>query len=91
MKRLIDWFRKKRPQESDSSAAMTSLLTMLTMTEAQELTCDEVLIVLAEFAELNQRGEAVAQYLPLVEKHLALCPDCMEEYQALMAALASEG
>lgn len=60
---------------------------MLAMTETQEMGCDDVFMVLAEFAEMNQRGENVTEMMPLVAQHLELCPDCREEYQALLAAL----
>lgn len=63
---------------------------MLVMTDEQEITCDDVLMALAEFGEMTLRGENVAEMMPLVEKHLAMCPDCREEYDALMMILDAE-
>ena len=90
MKRLFNWIRKKTTKESSSPDPMAGLLNMLSKTEAHEIACDDVFKVLAEFAEMNQRGEDVATMMPLVTKHLDLCPDCREEYQALLAALDAE-
>lgn len=63
---------------------------MLAKTEAHEIACDDVFKVLAEFAEMNQRGEDVSVMMPLVAKHLDLCPDCREEYEILMDVLKAE-
>ena len=90
MKRFFNWIRKKTTQESNSPESMTSLLNMLAMTEAHEIDCDDVFKALAEFAEMNQRGKDVAEMMPLVKKHLELCPDCREEYEILMDILKVE-
>jgi len=63
---------------------------MLVMTDVEEVDCEYVAMVLAEFAEMKLRGEDVAKMMPLVQKHLEMCPDCREEYEALMIALESE-
>ena len=63
---------------------------MLAITDEQEISCDDVHKVLAEFVELQQRGEDVSRLMPLVEKHLEICPDCREEHDALMRALEIE-
>jgi len=59
------------------------MMMMLTNTREQELTCDEVLAVLDQFAEMAARGEDVSRLMPLVKHHLDMCPDCMEEYKVL--------
>ncbi len=63
---------------------------MLAKTDAHEIACDDVFKVLAEFAEMKQRGKDVAEMMPLVAKHLDLCPDCREEYEILMDVLKLE-
>ncbi len=66
---------------------LQKLLTMLSNTEAVELSCDEVFAVLDQFAELAARGENVAQLMPLVKQHLDMCADCWEEYKVLESIL----
>ena len=86
------WHRKGKASSSPQapSAEGAALLRMLAETEEQELSCDEVHLVLAEFTERQRRGEDVAHLMPLVQKHLELCPDCREEHEALLQALAFE-
>lgn len=84
------WFRKKTTPAAKPPDEMQRLLKMLVMTDEQEIACDDVFKVLAEFGEMAQRGENVAEMMPLVEKHLAMCPGCREEYEALLVILAAE-
>jgi predicted anti-sigma-YlaC factor YlaD len=67
---------------------ITRILTMLAKTEDTELSCDEVFALLDEFAELQAQGKDASMYRPLVEKHLRACPDCREEYEALLSMIA---
>jgi len=69
---------------------MNTLLKKLTLTKAQEISCDDVHAVLAEFAERKQQGQDIAHLMPQVEHHLELCPDCREEYEALLLAIEAE-
>ena len=61
------------------------------MTDEQETSCDDVHEILEQFVEMEMRSENVAHLMPLVQKHLDLCPDCREEYEALKKALEFEG
>jgi hypothetical protein len=63
------------------------MLRMAQMTDETELSCDEVLALLDQYAEASVRGEDMARLMPLVQRHLERCRDCMEEYQALMRIL----
>ena len=66
---------------------MTELLQSLAMTEECEISCDDIFAVLDEFTEAVLRGENVLILMPLVRKHLDMCPDCCEEYEALLRML----
>ncbi|MFU8826616.1 MAG: hypothetical protein ACNA70_03910 [Brevefilum sp.] len=90
IKKLLNWFKKQPAPEMNSTGSMTGLLNMLAMTESHEVACDDVSEALAEFAERSQQGKDITQMMPLVEKHLHMCPDCLEEYEALMTVLESE-
>jgi len=69
---------------------MENLLNKLAITEEQEISCDDVHELLDQFSEMKMRGEDVAHLMPLVQRHLELCPDCREEHEALMQALEFE-
>jgi len=43
--------------------------------------------LLDQYAEMALRGEDPAELLPLVHYHLDMCPDCKEEYEALVRIL----
>ena len=91
LKKLFAWFRKKTTPAPQPPDEMQGLLEMLVLTDEQEIACDAVFKALAEFAEMAQRGEDVRAVMPLVQQHLDMCPDCREEYEALMTILEAEG
>lgn len=72
-----------------SPRQIETLHKMLLLTESQELTCDECLDKMAEFAEAALAGQQVPDNLQNIESHLALCKDCEEEFRALLKALQS--
>ena len=90
LRKIINWFSKKQQPESFHEKRLTPLLEMLVKTEAHEISCSDVGDALAEFAELHQRGKNVKHLMPLVHQHLEMCPDCREEYEALMSAIEAE-
>ena len=89
--RIYDFFRRlfNRPKAPDSKNGKLSpevlgkLMGQLEHTQDVELSCDEVLALLDQFAEAYLRGEDVARLLPLVQHHLDMCEDCREEYKVL--------
>jgi predicted component of type VI protein secretion system len=69
--------------QADKSEMMQKVLTMLSNTQDVEMTCDQVFAALDQFTELAARGEDVSQLMPLIQHHLTMCYDCMEEYKVL--------
>ena len=96
MKWLDRLFKSKRkpkvPEANKTSPADRALkmLRMLENTQDVELSCDEVFDLLDVYAERALRGEDVSKSLPLVKHHLAMCPDCREEYEALLRILRQQ-
>lgn len=91
---LRRWVKRLTPLQKPAPAekltpAEAMLLQSLPHTHEVELTCDEVFALLDEYAERAHRGENVAQLMPLVAHHLMMCPECQEEYEALMRILAT--
>lgn len=72
------------------SSALTKLLRMIGYTREAEVSCDEVDQLLDQFVESVQRGEDVKELMPLVKNHVDLCPECREEFEALMRILQIE-
>jgi hypothetical protein len=74
-------------QEGTAQELVKRLMHMLEHTYDDELPCDEIDAVLDQFTELAVKGEDIARLMPLVERHLDLCRDCREEYEALKRIL----
>jgi len=75
------------PQPRQSSGPLPTLINLLLQTYEDELTCDEFFDLLDQYAEMVQRGENAVALMPLVKRHLDLCGDCKDEYEALLRVL----
>ena len=73
-----------------SKKEIDALIKVVSQTRSGELTCDECLKELAEFAENSLEGKSIPESVQAVEHHLAICPECEEEYQALLTAIRQE-
>jgi hypothetical protein len=54
-----------------------------------QMPCSQVFARLDEYVEKELQGRDAARLMPLLREHLDLCPDCCEEYEALLRALAA--
>lgn len=72
---------------SQSSEIVHKIVQMLEMTQEEEYSCAEVYALLDKYVEGIERGEDVAQLMPLVKHHLDMCSDCREEFEALLRIL----
>jgi len=79
--------RRLRGESEFPEKAVEDLLHRLQKTYEEELSCDEVFALVDEYAEAHQRGEDVASLKPLIRRHLDMCHECDEEYQALLRVL----
>lgn len=82
-------FRSTEARPALSPAGGRRLATAMAATREVELGCDDVFRLLDECAEAAARGEDISQLMPLVDQHLKMCPDCREEYEALLRILAA--
>lgn len=58
--------------------------------EADDIDCDTCSQQFDCLAELVRRGANLRELLPAVEEHLRCCPDCREEFNALMLIVRAE-
>lgn len=84
LNKVIRWLRNE-PEFTEN--AVQDLMRRLQKTHEEELSCDEVLALVDEYAEADLRGEDVATLKPLIRRHLDMCRECEEEYQALLRVL----
>ena len=63
------------------------IVKMLSLTTDREFNCGECLQHVSEFAECQLADKPVGEVIASVEQHLAMCPECREEYLALLRIL----
>ena len=74
-------------QEELSNEAVLKFLRILESVHEEEASCDEVYAKIDEYVEHEVNKEDVEELMPLIREHLDLCPDCCEEYEALLDVL----
>lgn len=57
------------------------------VTHIDEFSCVECYEHIEQFAEMTLQGQNAALLMPRVHAHLEQCPDCRQEFGALLAAL----
>ena len=90
IRRILNWLRRSKRAQPDPAELVEGVLLKLTQTAENEMSCAEVHELIDQFAELELAGADVQHLMPLVQKHLDLCPDCHEEHEVLVDALAYE-
>jgi hypothetical protein len=68
-------------------ADVQKLIQMVENTQEVEFSCEDVYNILDQYTELVYRGDDSAELMPLVEHHIEICPDCREEFEALLRIL----
>jgi hypothetical protein len=86
------WFQRDGRKSPDGRLAMAvpAIMRQLEATQPVELSCDEILALMDECAEAVLRGEDHTLVVPLFEKHIEMCGDCREEFEALLRILRAQ-
>ncbi len=63
------------------------LLRMIENTKEVEFSCEDVYHLLDQYSEAVVQGKNAEELMPLVEHHIDMCPDCREEFEALLRVL----
>ena len=71
-------------QKELTNETVLGFLRVLEGVRAEELSCDEIYKKLDEYVEREANKKDAAQLMPLIRRHLDTCPDCCEEYEALL-------
>jgi hypothetical protein len=75
------------PPDPASSQMLQNILHMLELTGDDDCSCEQTFELIDQYAERLVNGEDAARLMPLVKRHLDLCRDCREEYEALLDVL----
>ena len=78
-------------REEIPNEAVLGFLRVLESVREEECTCDEIYTKIDEYVEREVDQKDAAQLMPLIREHLDLCPECCEEYDALMHILEKTG
>jgi len=91
LKKIWDrvFHRDAPPAGPASGLDMESVIRTLNDSQSAHLSCDEVFELIDQYAEHASRGEKIHQLMPLVHAHLGDCPECREQYDALLRVLAA--
>jgi hypothetical protein len=73
--------------EEPSNEAVLGFLQVLEHAQENGCSCDEVFAQIDEYVEREVDRKDAQDLMPLVREHLDLCPECCEEYEALLDIL----
>lgn len=71
---------------NDLRKQLNALLRLVSATEVDEIDCDEFLKRAATLLESLVPGQEPPDELAIVSQHLSVCPECREEFDALVRA-----
>jgi hypothetical protein len=80
--------RQEQPEYSDEVVA--GFLRVLEEARVEDMPCEQVYAKLDEYVESEVHGREAAKLMPLLREHLDICPECCEEYEALLNCLEKE-
>jgi len=82
---LIQSIRKSfTHHEEIPNEAVLGFLRILEEVRSEEISCEEIYSKLDEYVERESGKRDAAQLMPLIREHLDICPECCEEYEALL-------
>ena len=67
------------------------LLSVVASTSDDSLDCDSCFRYMSQFVDSKLVGLTLCESMQMVESHLANCPCCKDEFEALLTALAEVG
>jgi hypothetical protein len=73
-----------------TSEQLTELARILAATSPEEIDCGELLDRVATYLELHDAPPELPAELLAVRQHLAICPQCQEEFDALVRAQSAD-
>src|SRR5512141_1994879 len=75
------------PTQQLSNETVLGFLRVLETAENEEISCDELFVKLDEYVEREVDKKDAAKLMPVVRDHLDKCPECCDEYEALLDVL----
>lgn len=76
-------------QRELSDEAVLGMLRVLDEVPVEEITCSELYTKLDEYVEREVNQKDAGYLMPVIREHLDMCPECCEEYEALLDVLSN--
>jgi hypothetical protein len=70
-----------------SPEAVEGILRVLESVQVRQMSCSQVFTLLDQYVERELQDHEAAKVMPLLREHFDMCPDCCEEYEALLEAV----
>ncbi|MFZ5829419.1 MAG: hypothetical protein ACOY3P_04995 [Planctomycetota bacterium] len=74
-----------------SREELANLMRLVAHTRDREIDCDQCLMKVSEFAEQQLSNRPLPEAMRAIEQHFAVCGECREEYELLLAAMKELG
>jgi hypothetical protein len=74
--------QKELPEET-----VLGIMRVLDTVPEDGITCEELYVRLDEYVDREVDQKDAAQIMPIIREHLDVCPECCEEYEALLDVL----
>jgi hypothetical protein len=74
-------------QKELSDEAVVRMLRVLDEVPVEEISCSELYTQLDEYVDREVDQKDAAYIMPMIREHLDVCPECCEEYEALLDVL----
>lgn len=75
-------------QKELSNEAVLGILRVLDEVPVEEISCADLYTKLDEYVEREVDQKDAAYLMPVIREHLDMCPECCEEYEALLDVLS---
>ncbi len=75
-------------QKELTNEAVLGILRVLDEVPTEEISCAELYTKLDEYVEREVDKKDAAYLMPVIREHLDVCPECCEEYEALLDVLS---
>ena len=75
------------PQQEMQDEVVLKFLQVLENVRHEEMSCEEMFAQLDEFVEREVKAHDAPKIMPLIQEHIDMCPDCCDEYEALLDVL----
>jgi hypothetical protein len=69
---------------------LSTLVELIRLTRSEEMNCDELLDHVASYADAIAKGHPALPGSEPVHHHLSVCPECLEEFNALVEVLRQQ-